>query len=787
MAKVTRMAVCCVILFVIFSGHHQPLTMADPARGGDPFFEPGAGDVIYVYDELGRLVAVIDPAGDTAIYNYDAVGNLVSITRHGSSTAAVIEFTPNGGAVGASVTIYGTGFSATPSQNTVTFNGTAATVTSSTSTQIVTTVPSGATTGAISVTSPAGSATSATSFVVSPANGAPTITGFSPSIATPGTAVTITGTNFETVASNNKATFNIVNSAVSSSNATSIATTTPVAGAGKISVTTPGGKATSPNNFFIVPSPYTASEVDTTGRMSIGATSSVSINSANKIALMLFDGAAGQRVCLKMNSASFADSKLSIYNSDGSFLVNAASMSPSGGFVDTRVLPFTGTYTILIDPTGPYTGSTTLNLYDVPVDVAGTITPGGSAATVSMSVGQNARLTFSGTTNQRVSLNMTGVTIPSGINVVIYRPDGGTLASTTAFTSGGFIDTLSLPATGTYTIFIDPSVANSGSMTLTLYNVTDTSGTITPGGSAVTVTTTVPGQNGELTFSGTSGQRICLNLTSVSISASFVTVKNPDGTNLIASTYVPSPTFFDTRTLGATGTYKIILDPNTSYTGSMTFTLYDVASDITGTITPGGSAVTVTTTTAGQNATLTFSGTAGQKVSLVVSSVTISNSGVVIKKPDGTTLVSTSIGTGGGFIDAQTLPVTGTYTISIDPTLIATGSMTLTLHDCPDVTGTITIGGSAVNVTASVPGQNGTLTFSGTSSQQVTVRMTSNTMNCVTVVLYKPDNSLLTYAFSCTGSFNLATQTLPTTGTYKIVIDPNAASTGSISVSVTNP
>ena len=37
--------------------------------------------VNYVYDELGRLTAVIDQQGDVAVYNYDAVGNLLSIQR----------------------------------------------------------------------------------------------------------------------------------------------------------------------------------------------------------------------------------------------------------------------------------------------------------------------------------------------------------------------------------------------------------------------------------------------------------------------------------------------------------------------------------------------------------------------------------------------------------------------------------------------------------------------------------------------------------------------------------
>ena len=38
-------------------------------------------DVAYLYDDLGRLVRVIDEAGQAATYHYDAVGNLLQITR----------------------------------------------------------------------------------------------------------------------------------------------------------------------------------------------------------------------------------------------------------------------------------------------------------------------------------------------------------------------------------------------------------------------------------------------------------------------------------------------------------------------------------------------------------------------------------------------------------------------------------------------------------------------------------------------------------------------------------
>jgi len=125
---------------------------------------PGAGS--YVYDPLGRLVGVILQNGNTVVYNYDAVGNLLSVTRQSSSQLAILTFSPPRGPVGSTVTIYGTGFSSTPSQNTVSFNGTNATVQSATSTQLVVTVPTGASTGPISVTTSAGTVTSSNSFTV---------------------------------------------------------------------------------------------------------------------------------------------------------------------------------------------------------------------------------------------------------------------------------------------------------------------------------------------------------------------------------------------------------------------------------------------------------------------------------------------------------------------------------------------------------------------------------------------------------------------------------------------
>jgi len=85
-------------------------------------------DVEYIYGESGRLVGVIAPSGDAARYTYDAAGNITAIERISAGAVSILDFTPDSGLVGAVVIIRGTGFSTTPSQNTVAFNGVAATV-----------------------------------------------------------------------------------------------------------------------------------------------------------------------------------------------------------------------------------------------------------------------------------------------------------------------------------------------------------------------------------------------------------------------------------------------------------------------------------------------------------------------------------------------------------------------------------------------------------------------------------------------------------------------------------
>jgi YD repeat-containing protein len=118
----------------------------------------------YVYDDLGRLRAVISPAGEAAVYEYDPAGNFTAIRRLAADALELLEFSPKTGAPGDRVTLIGVGFGA--GVNSVTFNGSAAQVVSANANTIVTTVPQGATTGPITVSTPKGTVTSRAPFVI---------------------------------------------------------------------------------------------------------------------------------------------------------------------------------------------------------------------------------------------------------------------------------------------------------------------------------------------------------------------------------------------------------------------------------------------------------------------------------------------------------------------------------------------------------------------------------------------------------------------------------------------
>lgn len=154
-----------------------------------------------------------------------------------------VKLVSSSGKVSKTVEILGAGFNGTTS---VTFNGTAATFQIVSDTYLTATVPAGATTGLVKVTTSAGTLISSTKFRVTPS-----ISSFNPTSGPVGTQVVITGVSL-TQASN--VTFGGVAATSFTVNSDTQVTATVPTGAvtGKLSITTPGGTATSATSFTVM-------------------------------------------------------------------------------------------------------------------------------------------------------------------------------------------------------------------------------------------------------------------------------------------------------------------------------------------------------------------------------------------------------------------------------------------------------------------------------------------------------------------------------------------------------
>ena len=431
--------------------------------------EPDAATVRYQYDAGDRLVGVIAPTGDSAAYRYDAAGNIMAIERASSTSVTITAVFPLQGPPGTAVTVTGTSFNPTASQNAVSLSGRAATVTSASPTQLTFQVPASATSGSITVANSAGSATS-NWFVVTTSLGLPTVSSVTPSTVTAAQAVTIAGSNFSTVTGGNRVTVNGVLAQLTSISQAALGIVVPANMGGRVSVETSLGSATNHPDLFItprLPSYYTVADVAWTGRTAMNTSVPVTINTANRIGLLLVDGTAGDGLSLRVTGSTIASAHYWVYAPDGTILGGGDSYLPDGtGYVDSVALPSTGAYTVSIAPSPTDTG--TLSLTPVR-DVGGTITPNSAPIPVTItSPGQNARFTFSGVAGSRVSAFAQGFSGCSDFGLSILTPDSTPLVSGSASCMPSAFIEAALPATGTYTVVFDPALALVGTGAVSL-------------------------------------------------------------------------------------------------------------------------------------------------------------------------------------------------------------------------------------------------------------------------------------------------------------------------------
>jgi YD repeat-containing protein len=338
-------------------------------------------------------------------------------------------------------------------------------------------------------------------------------------------------------------------------------------------------------------------------------------------------------------------------------------------------------------------------------------------------ISSSAIFTFEGVQGQGFHLAIAGQQATNGHTGQVYGPDARLLSEFTVNSNYDPItnrDWVSLPLTGRYTLQLMPPspLTQTYSVTASL-PVTDA---IAVDGLNTIVTITRTGQDAILTFAGQVGQRLSVGLDATGADAPNYYVYKPDGTELDSFVAYGSNTGIsdlDLPMLPISGTYTLRVHPYHFGTGRYTIT---VSSPAVADLSIDGSAVLVVIGRAGQDARLGFTGQQSQVVTLTVFAASTTSAKVYVYKPDGAVLSTANGNTVSSGVLATlglgTLPVSGTYTLLIDPTNGGTGTFTATLFSAASAPQVpyIDINGATYITSVATPGQTIELAFTGTLS-----------------------------------------------------------------------
>jgi len=193
----------------------------------------------------------------------------------------------------------------------------------------------------------------------------------------------------------------------------------------------------------------------------------------------------------------------------------------------------------------------------------------------------------------------------------------------------------------------------------------------------------------------------------------------------------------------------------------------------TGTITENGSAVAVLLPTAGDSSLQVFNGKEGDLLTIGVTAMTLPSCALQVFDPNGQLLVSGSVTAAGQGLQIPPLPRTGAYTIVVNP---GGSTGTIKLRVVAPVTGTLTVGGAALALALTPPGERGLATFTGTSGQYLTLGFSSDTVTSATLTIFAPGGGRFLSTTIIPGTPSVQLPRLSTSGSYTVLVDPGANS-----------
>jgi hypothetical protein len=310
------------------------------------------------------------------------------------------------------------------------------------------------------------------------------------------------------------------------------------------------------------------------GTIQPGQAVTLTVDQPGGSTVVTFEAEAGQKVFVDVPSTTLPNAcgLLRLRDPDGERIATGCVINREG-FVDGVVLAAGGEHSLVLDPPGGDTGQAQVRLLFI-ADQREQIPPDGPARTARIEQpGVVARFEFNGTVGQTVFVDVTSTSLPNECSPLrLVAPDDSTVATGCVISGTGFVDTARLPATGGYTLEVDPGGRTTGQATVRLYATDTQTGTIALDGPAVTANIADPGDRARFTFRGTAGQRVSVEASAATLPSSCGVLRLVGPGGQIATGCVISG---DGDIAGdggvrlpTTGEYEVIVDPPDRETGA---------------------------------------------------------------------------------------------------------------------------------------------------------------------------------------------------------------------------
>lgn len=284
---------------------------------------------------------------------------------------------------------------------------------------------------------------------------------------------------------------------------------------------------------------------DLTGGLQVdGPAKTLRLTTPGQAARIHLDGTAGTELAVRVTSNTITGATLRVLDANAEPLASTTLTGPDGA-VTTAQLPVTGRYLLVVDPDDLLTGQLTVTVTTVPAntDAIGL----GQPTHLDLSVpGQSATRTFPGHQGQQIAVAIRASTLPQLVGVRLADAQDSAVEQRYVQGPDVFLDPVTLPADGTYTLTIDPQ-GNTGSLDVELTDVPRNTGTLTLDAAPALIDLPVPGETGVRTFTGTEGQHVTLTYSGSTLSplpapaTATLTSTCPTATRSAAPASTPTP------------------------------------------------------------------------------------------------------------------------------------------------------------------------------------------------------------------------------------------------------